>query len=209
MLKVETVKILHREGLIFTSYQFPSRGGNVCKSFRYSNRSFFSQLSLGWFQLHFLRFPSRCQCYQIVLQQGDALFLPSQWIHFCHTSVDSLACACNFIMDTHLYERAQASNKEQDVPLARRYLFPNFPCLVVLQLNTDWANKSRASPTRKPAMRDRPQIVKAHERQTGAEFPLDRPWAAFMYRSAASVSDLHWGVMEGWLRCWGEATESR
>ena len=110
------MKILCREGLIFTIFQGAETSVNVSDI---QSGNLFSQLSLGWFQLHFLQFPSRCQCYQIVLQEGDALFLPSQWIHFGHTSVDSLACACNLIMETHLHERAQASKKEQDAPLAR------------------------------------------------------------------------------------------
>ena len=135
-----------------------------------------------------------------MLQEGDALFLPSQWIHFVHTPVDSIAYACNFIMETHLHQSAKAFKKELDAGLARRFLFPNFPGLIVMQLYMEWANKNRASPITKPAMREMLQIIKADVQQTGKEFPLDNPWAEFLYRYAAFVSDLHWDAIEEWLR---------
>ena len=34
------------------------------------------------FQLHFFGFHRDVTCYPIVVQEGDAIFLPSQWIHF-------------------------------------------------------------------------------------------------------------------------------
>ena len=49
-------------------------------------------------------------------------------------------------------------------------------------------------------MREMLQIIKADERRTGVDFPLDQPWAEFLYRYAASVSDLDWNVIEEWLR---------
>ena len=44
------------------------------------------------------------------------------------------------------------------------------------------------------------QIMKADERRTGVDFPLDQPLAESLYRYAASVSDLDWNVIEEWLR---------
>ena len=44
------------------------------------------------------------------------------------------------------------------------------------------------------------QIIKADERRTGVDFPLDQPWAGFLYRYAGSVSDLDWNVIEEWLQ---------
>ena len=133
-------------------------------------------------------------------EEGDAIFLPSQWIHFVHTPVDSIAYACNFIMETHLHQSALAFKKGLDAGLARRFLFPNFPGLIVMQLYMEWANKSRASPITKAAMREMLQIIKADERPTGKEFPLDNLWTEFLYRYAATVRDLHWNVIEEWLR---------
>ena len=103
-------------------------------------------------------------------------------------------------METHLHQSAKAFKKELDAGLARRFLFPNFPGLIVMQLYMEWANKNRASPITKPAMREMLQIIKADEQQTGKEFPLDNPWAEILYRYAAFVSDLHWDAIEEWLR---------
>ena len=69
-----------------------------------------------------------------------------------------------------------------------------------MQFYMDWANKNRVSPITKAAMREMLQIIKADERRTGVDFPLDQPWAEFLYRYAASVSDLDWNVIEEWLR---------
>ena len=64
----------------------------------------------------------------------------------------------------------------------------------------EWADKNRASPITKPAMRaltsEMLQIIKADEQPTGEAFPFDSPWAEFLYRYAAFVSDLHWDVIE-------------
>ena len=141
-----------------------------------------------------------------MVQEGDAIFLPSQWIHFVHTPIDSIAYACNFIMETHLHVSALAFKKELDAGLARRFLVPNFPGLTVMQLYMEWANMT---PITRAAMREMLQIIKADERPTGKEFPLYNPWTEFLYRYAATGSDLLWDVIEEWLRRWGEATESR
>ena len=61
-----------------------------------------------------------------------ALFLLSQWIHFVHTPVESIAYSCYFIMETHLHQSALAYKKELDAGLARRILFPNFPGWIVM-----------------------------------------------------------------------------
>ena len=116
-----------------------------------------------------------------MVQEGDGIFLPSQWIHFVHTPVDSIAYACNFIMETHLHQSALAFKKDLDAGLARRFLFPNFPGLIVMQLYVEWANKNRASPITKASMREMLQIIKSDERPTGKEFPLDNPWTEFLY----------------------------
>ena len=94
-------------------------------------------------------------------------------------------------METNLHESALAFKKELDAGLARRFLLPNFPSLIVIELYIEWANKNRASPITKAAVREMLQIIKADERPTGKEFPLDNPWAEFLYRYAATVSDLH------------------
>ena len=60
-----------------------------------------------------------------------------------------------------------------------------------MQLYMEWTNENRASRITKAAMRKMLQIIKANERRTGVDFPLDKPWAEFLYRYAASVSDLH------------------
>ena len=49
-------------------------------------------------------------------------------------------------------------------------------------------------------MREMLQVKKADEQQTGKEFLLDNPWAEFLYRYAAFVSDLYWEAIEEWLR---------
>ena len=103
-------------------------------------------------------------------------------------------------METHLHQSALAFKKELDAGLARRFLFPNFPGLIVMQLYMERANKNRVSPITKAAMREMLQIIKADERPTGKEFPLENPWAEFLYRYAATVSDLHWDVIEEWLQ---------
>ena len=95
-----------------------------------------------------------------MVQEGGAIFLPSQWIHFVHNPVDSIAYASNFIMETHLHQSALAFKKELDAGLARRFLFPNFPGLIVMQLYMEWANKNRASPITKDAMCEMLQIWK-------------------------------------------------
>ena len=59
-----------------------------------------------------------------------------------------------------------------------------------------WANKNRANPITKAAMREMLPIIIADERHTGAEFPLEKPWAEPLYRYSASVSDLYWLVEE-------------
>ena len=100
-------------------------------------------------------------------------------------------------METHLHKSALAAfKKELDAGLARRFLFPNFPCLIVMQLYMEWATKNSAS----PIMREMLQIIKADERRTSVDLALDQPWAEFLYRYAASVSDLDWSVIEAWLR---------
>ena len=153
------------------------------------------------FSSTFFGFHRDVTCYHIVVQEGDAIFLPSQWIHFVHTPVDSIAYACNFIMETHLHVSALAFKKELDAGLSRRFLFPNFPGLIVMQLHMEWANKNRSSPITKAAMREMLQIIKADERRTArVDSTLDKPWAEFLYRYAATVSDLHWDVLEEWLR---------
>ena len=73
----------------------------------------------------------------------------------------------------------------------------------------EWANKNRASPITKAAMREMLQVIKADERPTGKHFPLENPWAEFLYRYAATVSDLRWNVIDEWLQRSGETTESR
>ena len=103
-------------------------------------------------------------------------------------------------METHLHQSALAFKNELDAGLARRFLFPNFPGLIVMQLYMEWANKNRASPITKPAMREMLQIIKADERPTGVAFPTDSPWTEFLYRYAPSVSDLDWDAIEQWLR---------
>ena len=103
-------------------------------------------------------------------------------------------------METHLHQSALAFKKELDAGLARRFLFPNFPGLIVMQLYMEWANKNRASPITKTAMREMLQIIKADERPTGTKFPLENTWAEFLYRYAATVSDLRWNVIEEWLQ---------
>ena len=103
-------------------------------------------------------------------------------------------------METHLHQSALAFKKELDAGLARRFLFPNFPGLIVMQLYMEWANENCASPITKAAMREMLQIIKAVERRTGVDFPLDQPWAEFLYRYAASVSALEWNVIEEWLQ---------
>ena len=75
-----------------------------------------------------------------MVQEGDAIFLPSQWIHFVHTPVVSIAYACDFIMETHLHKSALAFKKELDAGLARRFLFY---AVLVMQLYMEWANKMR------------------------------------------------------------------
>ena len=87
------------------------------------------------FQLHFLRFPSRCRILSYSGTRRRRYLLTSQWIHFVHTPVDSIAYACNFIMEAHLHQSALAFKKELDAGLARRFLFPNFPGLIVMQLH--------------------------------------------------------------------------
>ena len=109
----------------------------------------------------------------------DAIFLPSKWIHFVHTPVDSMAYACNFIMEPHLHQSALGFKKELDAGLARRFLFPNLSGLIAMQLYMEWANKNRASPITKAAMREMLQIIKVDERRTGVDFPLHQPWAEF------------------------------
>ena len=69
-----------------------------------------------------------------------------------------------------------------------------------MQLYKGWANKNRASPIRKAAMREMLQIIKADERPTGKKNPLEITWAEFLYRYAATVSDLRWNVIEEWLQ---------
>ena len=65
----------------------------------------------------------------------------------------------------------------------------------------EWANKNRASPITKAAMREMLQIIKADERHTaGVDSTLDKPLEEFLYRYAATVSDLHREVIEEWLR---------
>ena len=103
-------------------------------------------------------------------------------------------------METHLNQSALAFKKELDAGLARRFLFPNVQGLIVMQLFIEWANKNRANPITKAAMREMLQIIKADERPNCKKFPLDNPWAEFLYRYAANVSDLHWNVIEEWLR---------
>ena len=103
-------------------------------------------------------------------------------------------------METHLHQSALAFKKELDAGLARRFLFPNFPGLIVMQLYMEWANKNRASPITKAAMREMLQIIKSDERPTGKEFSLDNPWTEFLYRYAATISDLRWNVIEEWLQ---------
>ena len=93
-------------------------------------------------------------------------------------------------METHLHQSTLAFKKELDAGLARRFLFPNFPGLIVMQLYMEWANKNRASPITKAAMCEMLQIIKADERRICVDFPLDQPWAEFLYRYATSVSDL-------------------
>ena len=145
-----------------------------------------------------------------MVQEGDATFLPSQWIHFVHTPVDSIAYACNFILEIHLHVSALAFKKELDAGLSRRFLFPKFPGLIVMQLYREWVNPNRASSITKAAMREMLQMIKADERRAvGVASPLDKPWAEFFYRYAASVSDLDWDRIEEWLQRWEEATESR
>ena len=65
-----------------------------------------------------------------------------------------------------------------------------------MQLYMEWVKKNRASPITKAAMREMLQIIKADERPTGKKLPLENPWAEFLYRYAATVSDLHWNVIE-------------
>ena len=104
-------------------------------------------------------------------------------------------------METHLHMSALAFKKELDAGLARRFLFPNFPGLIVMQLYIEWANKNRASPITEAAMREKLQIIKVDERRTaGVDSALGKPWAEFLYRYAASVSDLDWDVIEEWLQ---------
>ena len=65
----------------------------------------------------------------------------------------------------------------------------------------EWANENRASPITKAPMREMLQIIKADERRAaGVDSPLDTPWAEFLYRYAASVSDLDWDKIEEWLQ---------
>ena len=104
-------------------------------------------------------------------------------------------------METHLHQSALAFKKELDAGLARRFLFPNFPGLIVMQFYMEWADKTRASPITKAAMREMLQIIKVDERRAaGVDSPLDKPWAEFLYRYAASVCDLDWDVIEEWLQ---------
>ena len=103
-------------------------------------------------------------------------------------------------METHLHQSTLAFKKELDAGLARRFLFPNFPGLIVIQLYMEWATKNRASPITKAVMSETLQIIEADERRTSVDFPSDQPWAEFLYRYAASVSDLDWNVIDEWLR---------
>ena len=57
-------------------------------------------------------------------------------------------------MQTHIHQSAQAFKKELDAGLARRFLFPNFSGLIVMQLYMEWAKKNRVSPITKPTMRE-------------------------------------------------------
>ena len=79
-----------------------------------------------------------------------------------------------------------------------------------MHLYMEWAKTNRASRITKAAMREMLLIMKADElRAADKDSPLDKPWAEFWCRPAASVSDLDWDVMQEWLKRCGEATESR
>ena len=110
--------------------------------------------------------------------------------------VDSNAYACNLIMEINLHQCAQAFKKELDAGLARRSLFLNFPGLIVMQLCMEWAKKTaRVLSRNQPCVRCC-RFLKTDEKQTGKDFPLDNPWAEFLYRYAPSVSDLDCDAIE-------------
>ena len=78
-------------------------------------------------------------------------------------------------MEIHLHMSALAFKKELDAGLARRFLFPNFQGLIVMQFSIERANKNSASPITKAAMREMLHIIKADGRRTGVDFPLEKP----------------------------------
>ena len=120
-----TVKLLQSGGLIFTRYKLP-RGAEISIKISDVYNLILSTLTIIVFSSTFFGFHRDVTCYQIVLQEGDAPFSPSQWIHFVHTPVDSITCACHFIMETHLHQSVLAFNKELDAGLAK-FLVPELP----------------------------------------------------------------------------------
>ena len=116
---------------------------------------------------------------------------------------DRIVYGCTFIIETHLHQSVIAFKKELDGGLARYFLFLNF--LGLMQLYMEWVNKNRTIPITKAAMSEMLQIIKADERHTGADFPLNNIWAELLYRNAASVSDLDGDATEEWLGRLGES----
>ena len=134
----------------------------------------------------------------IVLEKGDCLFLPSEWIHFVYTPDESIAYGCNFIMEKHLYKSALAFRKELKEGFDKQFSFPHFGPLVVVHLYREWSNRHSSHTVSKDDLRKMLNIIKEDDRLVGT-FPFERPWEEFLFHYALSVTDLRWDEIENWL----------
>ena len=152
------------------------------------------------FSSFFFGFHRDVTTHQIVLEKGDCLFLPSQWIHFVFTPEESVAFGCIFIMEKHMYRSALAFEKELEQGFQPSFAFPHFEALVVIFLYREWSYRHRSESTvSKVELRKMLAIIKADQRRhpKGKE-PFESPWEVFLYMYCESTWDFHWDEIESW-----------
>ena len=160
---------------------------------------FFNMLCFSSF---FLGFHRDVTTHQIVLEKGDCLFLPSQWIHFVYTPEESVAFGCNFIMEKHMYRSALAFEKELEQGFQPFFAFPHFEALVAIFLYREWSYRHRSeSAVSKVELTKMLAIIKADQRRhPKGKGPFESPWEVSIYMYSESTWGFHWDEIESWVQ---------
>ena len=89
-------------------------------------------------------------CVPFILNPGDVLFLPSNWIHAVLTHVDSVAIGTNFIFRQFMPQAIEAYQMERLDKYLWDKCFPNFYVLLVVYLH--WCFDRQETPVYKNAL---------------------------------------------------------